>query len=183
MQPHTPSQRLHQGTNFPASSHSACWIPELIGNFNEFIIQRDTIMHNHMADFMPRCLVEQTNLAAMFSSIKLGVYSNFLHCDWSTAFFATVRQSVVVSHISKHHPAQPLEGMTTGGRAVCISFPPTTLHLASGNCINLVRWGTNRIWLSNNINSPCRSSAVKKKKKKTCVVSEQTKQPTNTRPE
>lgn len=33
----------------PASSHSACWIPELIGSFNEFIIQGDTIMHNHMA--------------------------------------------------------------------------------------------------------------------------------------
>lgn len=65
---------------FPASSHSACWIPELIGNFNEFIIQRDAIMHNHMADCMPRCLVEQTNLSAIFTSIKLGVPSNFPHC-------------------------------------------------------------------------------------------------------
>lgn len=104
---------------------------------------------------LPQRLVEQAKAPAIIGHNSIKMVVQTFHCYWSESSLQLSGSRLHVPHF-KHHPAQLLEGMSTGGRIGCISFLYYK-YLVFGKSINHVRWVSyllayRNLYLCHNVN-------------------------------
>lgn len=104
---------------------------------------------------LPQRLVEQAKAPAIIGHNSIKMVVQTFHCYWSESSLQPSGSRLHVPHF-KHHPAQLLEGMSTGGRIGCISFLYYK-YLVFGKSIDHVRWisyllAYRNLYLCHNVN-------------------------------